>query len=72
MAGLAGASTPSEWPTRRVDSQPRRNQYQVSDVPVAGRSQTTKGGRVLATWLWILIIVLVIFALFGGVGYYRR
>jgi len=26
----------------------------------------------MATWLWVLILVLIVVALFGGVGYYRR
>jgi hypothetical protein len=26
----------------------------------------------MPTWLWVLIIVLVVLALFGGVGVYRR
>jgi len=26
----------------------------------------------MPTWLWILIIVLLVLALFGGVGYGRR
>jgi hypothetical protein len=35
------------------------------------RFATDKGGRV-PTWLLVLIIILVILALFGGFGYYRR
>jgi len=26
----------------------------------------------MPTWLWVLIIVLIVLALFGGVGYSRR
>jgi uncharacterized protein YneF (UPF0154 family) len=26
----------------------------------------------MPTWLWVLVIVLVLLALFGGVGYSRR
>jgi hypothetical protein len=33
--------------------------------------RTERGGGHMATWLWILIIVLVVLALFGGLGYRR-
>jgi hypothetical protein len=43
--------------------------------PAAGRRESRraieKGGTV-PTWLLVLIIILVILALFGGFGYYRR
>jgi hypothetical protein len=29
------------------------------------------GGCGMPTWLWVLIIVLIVLALFGGVGYRR-
>jgi hypothetical protein len=31
-----------------------------------------KGGEQMPTWVWVLIIVLIVLALFGGVGYGRR
>jgi len=31
-----------------------------------------EGGFSMATWLWVLIIVLLVLLLFGGVGYGRR
>jgi flagellar basal body-associated protein FliL len=31
-----------------------------------------EGGSRMATWLWVLIIVLLVLLLFGGVGYGRR
>jgi len=31
-----------------------------------------EGDTDMPTWLWILIIVLLVLALFGGVGYGRR
>jgi flagellar basal body-associated protein FliL len=30
------------------------------------------GGRTMPTWVWILLIVLLVLVLFGGVGYGRR
>jgi hypothetical protein len=30
------------------------------------------GGDVMPTWLLVLIIILIVVALFGGFGYYRR
>jgi hypothetical protein len=42
----------------------------VSAVPRWGTSQP--GGEDMPTWLLVLIIVLIVLALFGGFGYYRR
>jgi flagellar basal body-associated protein FliL len=38
-----------------------------------GNAQTVygEGGPRMATWLWVLIIVLLVVLLFGGVGYGR-
>jgi flagellar basal body-associated protein FliL len=42
-------------------------------VPVPkGATHRGKGGDHMPAWLWILIIVLLVIALFGGVGYSRR
>jgi hypothetical protein len=30
------------------------------------------GGKNMATWLWVLIIVLLVLLVFGGIGYGRR
>jgi hypothetical protein len=39
-------------------------------VPAQGT--VVPGGDEMPTWLLVLIIVLVVLALFGGFGYYRR
>jgi hypothetical protein len=36
-----------------------------------GLSSQRKGGD-MPTWVWILLIVLLVLVLFGGVGYGRR
>jgi len=34
---------------------------------------STEGkGDAMPTWLWVLIVILVVLALFGGFGYSRR
>jgi flagellar basal body-associated protein FliL len=38
---------------------------------VRPQREQRNGGEIVATWLWVLIIVLVVLALFGGVGYRR-
>jgi hypothetical protein len=42
----------------------------VSAVPPWGT--LVAGGEDMPTWLLILIIILIVLALFGGFGYYRR
>jgi len=42
----------------------------VSAVPSQGT--VVPGGDEMPTWLLVLIIVLIVLALFGGFGYYRR
>jgi hypothetical protein len=38
----------------------------------AGAGHTTAGGDGMPTWLWVLLIILLVLVLFGGVGYGRR
>jgi hypothetical protein len=42
----------------------------VSPVPSLGT--LGQGGDDMPTWLLVLIIILIVLALFGGFGYYRR
>ena len=63
------------WTAARKTRRPER----VSRfVPVSFRHlrgidvSTQRRWMRVPTWLWILIIVLVVLALFGGVGYTRR
>jgi hypothetical protein len=39
-------------------------------VPAGGTFSA--GGDDMPTWLLVLIIILIVLALFGGFGYYRR
>jgi hypothetical protein len=39
---------------------------------VSAQGTVVPGGDEMPTWLLVLIIVLVVLALFGGFGYYRR
>jgi hypothetical protein len=36
-----------------------------------GISWRSRGGEEMPTWLLVLIVVLLVLAVFGGVGYYR-
>jgi hypothetical protein len=42
----------------------------VSALPARGTEG--QGGDDMPTWLLVLIIILIVLALFGGFGYYRR
>jgi putative exporter of polyketide antibiotics len=37
-----------------------------------GRGHIWAGGDDMPTWLWVLLIVLLVLILFGGIGYRRR
>jgi hypothetical protein len=39
---------------------------------VSGLGTEAPGGDEMPTWLLVLIIILIVLALFGGFGYYRR
>ncbi|HET9438120.1 MAG TPA: hypothetical protein VFO64_07955 [Gaiellaceae bacterium] len=52
-------------------SPPVEERADVCSPGAEGISWRSRGGEEMPTWLLVLIVVLLVLAVFGGVGYYR-